>query len=491
MEALSPDLERAIQLVKFEEDFPYWMVEHGIIDVRNVGLVPFKDAIWPFQVDFAWFLQHEPRVIILKARQLGISTLVMHYIYWRLRFSPEKSQYALVLSKSKTDAAYLLKKVSTINKNQPHDIRMPAITDQTFAYQLENENTVECVAATESGARSRAATIVVLDEHAFHAAAESNWASVQPTLDGGGQVVSISTGNGMGNLYHQKYQGAKERRNNFKAFFIPYDAAPHRDEEWREEQRRDFEGSEELFEQEYPRTDSEAFAKTGSSPFDMEYIAEQIQRSDGQRPVELRHDGRTRIWQRPLPSVRYAAGLDCAHGVARSGKADNTSLKIVDEHGTQVAAWDGRIELGPAAQELFEVLSEYLPFLVVEKNGPGSGMIAALQALGYKRFYRFEQRHLDTDATSEKAPTIGVHMTPVVKSRLIGGLVGRINARAIDSLDGTFWRECSTFVQSGPTKWGAQGSSHDDQVISMAWALWGLTYLPIHRVKKAKRIRWR
>src|SRR3989304_4798360 len=105
LEALSPDLERAIQLVKFEEDFPSWLSEHGIIDVRNVGLVPFKDAIWPFQLDFAWFLQHEPRIIILKARQLGVSTLAMHYVYHRLRFSPPKSQYALVLSKSKIDAA--------------------------------------------------------------------------------------------------------------------------------------------------------------------------------------------------------------------------------------------------------------------------------------------------------------------------------------------------------------------------------------------------
>ena len=491
MESLSPDLERAIQFVKFEEDFPSWLVEHGVIDVRNVGLVPFKDAIWPFQVDFAWFLQNEPRIIILKARQLGVSTLAMHYVYWKTRFSPPKSQYSLILSKSKDDASYLLEKVSTINKQQPPDIRMTAIVDRTFGFELDNENAVECVAATEAGARSRAATLVVLDEHAFHSYAEKNWASVQPTLDGGGQVIIISTGNGMGNLFHQKYQEAKERRNNFKAFFIPFHAAPHRDEEWLESQRMDFSGAEELFGQEYPKNDNEAFAKTGSSPFDMTYIAEQITRADSRRPDEVRHDGRTRVWQRPLPSLRYAAGLDCAHGVARSGKADFTSLKIIDERGTQVASWEGRIELGPAAQELFEILQEYLPYLVVERNGPGSGMTAALQALGYKRFYRFEQRHLDADAPPEKSPTIGGQMTAVVKSRLIGGLVGRINARALDSLDGAFWRECSTFVQSGPNKWGAQGSNHDDQVIAMAWALWGLAFLPIRTVRKKKRIRWR
>jgi hypothetical protein len=484
---LSPELRRMALTAKCEKDFAYWTMNYGVIEIREVGIRPFKEFMWPMQKSFLDLLATEPRLIVLKARQLGVSTMTMHRAYHRIRFGPPNSEYVLVLSKSKEDAAYLLGKVSTIHKGQPPELAMPALIDRATKFQLENGNTIECLASTEAGGRSRAATLVILDEHAFHQFAEKNWTALKPTLEGGGQVIIISTGNGVGNLFQTMYQQAKEAENSFTPVFIPYNAAPNRDQNWYDSEKSEY-PTEEAFEQEYPRTDTEAFTKSGTSPFDLEWIGQQIAAC---RPPQGFADGRIRVWEHPMAGVRYVAGLDVAQGANASGNSDRTSLKIGTPHGTIVAAWDGKEELGVASQEIHDLLLLYnSPFIVVERNGPGSGFIAALQALGYTNFYRFQKRHVIADAPEEKNPLVGIQMTPLVKSRMVSLLAQYINSHTLRSDDVSFWKECTTFVQTGPTKWSSQGGTKDDQVISTGWCVWAIQYMLQVLRRKKKKVKW-
>lgn len=493
---LSPELRREALELKCNQDFPWFLYEYGIVTIREIGIRPFKEEMWPFQWDFAALLQREPRLIILKARQTGISTITMHFLYHSIRFGPPNSQHALVLSKSKEDAAYLLEKISEIHKSviaQSPELAMEVDADNTFSFELANKNKIECLAATKSAGRSRAATIIVLDEYAFHQYAKENYAALKPTLEGGGKVIIISTGNGTGNEYHRQYQMAREQKSPFTAVFIPYNAVPHRTKEWYEKEQQDYPEIDKFY-QEYPQNDAEAFTKTGSSPFDQEWVIEQLKIADAEdklrAPIRL-CDGRIRIWEKPRPSMLYAAGLDCAQGIGQSGNPDNTSLKILDRYGKMVAAWDGRLELTEAAPEIAQLLLMYRPFLCVERNAAGAGFIPALQAHGVKNFYRFEKRHIMPDAPDDKKPLIGITLTPTIKSVLVGNLITYINTHALQSVDPKFWREVSTFVQTGPTKWGALGGYKDDMVLATCHALWALTHYPRSKQRrKAKKVRW-
>lgn len=489
---LSPELQTMAEVLACERSHVHWLVNHGIVEIREVGLKPFKEVAWPFQLSFSRLLQERDRIVVLKARQIGVSTLIMHFAYWKIRFGKPNSEHVLVLSKSKEDAAnVLMAKIPVIHANQPDAMRMDIQSQNSYRFVLSNGNSITVLAATEAGGRGHAATMIVLDEHAFHQAAEMNWAALQPTLEGGGKFFVVSTGNGIGNLFHDLYEKAKEGRNSFTPVFISWDAPSHRDEEWLEAQKADSVTAPELFKQEYPADDNEAFAQTGTSPFDLTWVRQRYEASLAVTP-ETRHGGRTRIWSRPEPGVKYAAGLDVAQGITRKGVADDTYLVILDQYDRQVAAWSGKLELADAAREVYELLSVYRPFLCPERNGAGAGFIAALQALGFDNFYRYNEQHLYPDAQPTKNPLIGLQRTQAVKTRQVGMLTAAVNSRALQSSDETFWRQCSTFIQKAPMQWGPQGKNKDDGVDAMSHALWALQHMPKSAPRrKSRKIRWR
>lgn len=489
---LSPELRQAATYARCEVDFPFWFENYGVAEIRERGIVPMSETIWKFQRSLAMLIQQEPRLIMVKARQTGVSTIAMHYAYWRIRFGKPNAEHVVVLSKSKEDASQvLLAMVPIINSAQPAGIRMDVTTDQAFRFVLSNGNSITCLASTEAGGRGRAATTVILDEHAYHQAAEKNWSSIYPTLEGVGSCLIISTGNGIGNLFHTLWTKATRQESDFKPVFIGWQAPAHRNAAWLEREQLNSPLPDEQFKQEYPSNDVEAFLKSGSCPFDTEYITEEIKKIESSRVKHTtQNEGRTVIYHNVEPGRRYAAGLDCAEGISSKGTPDKTSLKIVDMSGRHVASWTGREELGKASIEMFHLLQQYNPHICIERNGPGAGMIAALQGLGYNNFYRYQPWHAIPEDRAVAEPTIGIHITPTIKTRAIGTLIATINAHALISADIPFWRECLTFAQKGPMKWEAQGTSNDDEVIAMMYAMWARSYMPALPRPKKKKIRW-
>ena len=76
------------------------------------GLIPFK--LYNYQKDLIDDFQDNRFNIILKARQLGISTVTAAYIVWLMMFHREKN--VLVIATKFSTAANLVKKVKTILK---------------------------------------------------------------------------------------------------------------------------------------------------------------------------------------------------------------------------------------------------------------------------------------------------------------------------------------------------------------------------------------
>src|ERR1700677_1750092 len=85
------DDRRATEYGKYAMDAAYFIDSCLVIDDAQghgdgSGTTPFR--LWPAQTAVAWSLMTEPRVVILKARQLGISWIACGYELWRALFQP-------------------------------------------------------------------------------------------------------------------------------------------------------------------------------------------------------------------------------------------------------------------------------------------------------------------------------------------------------------------------------------------------------------------
>jgi hypothetical protein len=136
----------------------------------------------------------------------------------------------------------------------------PLTRDNTADLGWANGSRVLSLPATRKAGRSFTASGVVLDEWAFMLWGRELLSAVKPTIDAGGQLVIISTADGLGSAYHQFWQAARSGESGYRALFLPWTARPGRDAGWRDRIRDE---SPELTQadvlREYPASPAEAF----------------------------------------------------------------------------------------------------------------------------------------------------------------------------------------------------------------------------------------
>lgn len=265
--ARNPALDEAWQARERElvlRDPAYFIESYGSVEPPRGAPVPFIP--WPAQRQVLDELGDHDKIWVLKARRLGLTWLVLHYGFWIAAYDPDNlNARVLVFCKNRGDAGKLLDRVKAIHDRLPPWLRLKTGRDSVTALELP-DRAAELVAlpATEGAARQETATLVVLDEFAFpkNGSARGIWTAVQPTIEGGGQLIGISTGNGRtgdGETFAQVWDIASAGGNGVRPVFLPWHARPDRTREWREGQRADY-LSEEEFRAEYPDTADDALA---------------------------------------------------------------------------------------------------------------------------------------------------------------------------------------------------------------------------------------
>lgn len=265
--ALRQEINRAAASVSFAFFLGFLRLQ----DVRSGVVTRFVP--WPHQDELAALFEQGDSVIILKARQLGVSWIIAAYVLWRAMYQP----YAVIilLSQGQLESGLLLEKVDNWYRHLPEWVR----TRQTryakgaqAVMEFASGSAIYALASTPNAGRSFTATLVVQDEAAFHDYADENYAAIKPTLDNGGQLIMCSTANGPLGLFADKWQnpGSLVQR------FYPWWAAPHRQKdgepslEWLEKERADFQGLPSQFRAEYPSSPGEAFVASTGLVFGMD-----------------------------------------------------------------------------------------------------------------------------------------------------------------------------------------------------------------------------
>ncbi len=200
------------------------------------GAIPF--TTYDFQDDLLKDFKDYRFNVVLKARQLGISTIVAGYAAWLMLFRREK-QVLVVATKFKT-AGNLVVKVKKMIKSLPDWMRIAEISvDNQQSFELTNGSKIQASTtnATDAG-RSEALSLLIVDEAAFVEGMEELWTGILPTISTGGRCIALSTPNGVGNWFYKTYSGAEAGTNNFHPINLPWNRHPDRDDKWFQDQTK-------------------------------------------------------------------------------------------------------------------------------------------------------------------------------------------------------------------------------------------------------------
>ena len=195
------------------------------------GAVPFK--LFDFQKEALEEIQNNKKVIFRKCRQTGISILTGAYALWRANF--HKAQFIKIISLTRDDAVEFKEKSIDINYySLPGFLKTKSTRDgySKTKLKLVNQSYIKVLPKSKNAGRGGTPSLIIIDEAAFNEWMDNIWKAIEPSLDKGGDLIVISTTNGVGNWYHLTYTRAEDHTNEFYPIFIPWWKYPDRDNPW-------------------------------------------------------------------------------------------------------------------------------------------------------------------------------------------------------------------------------------------------------------------
>jgi hypothetical protein len=364
------------EYIKCASDPAHFMKKYCYIQNPTRGRVIFN--LYPFQDKVLNLWKDNPYSIVLKSRQLGISTLVGGYALWLMLFHKDKN--VLCIATKQETAKNMVTKVKFMYENLPSWLRISADEKNKLTLRLSNGSQIKAVSAASDAGRSEAVSMLIIDEAAFIEGIDEIWASAQQTLATGGGAIVLSTPYGVGNWFHKTWVRAEASENDFLPIKLPWWVHPERDETWRKRQD-ELLGDPKLAAQE---CDCD-FNTSGDTVFHSEWI-EFISQTTIQEPVERRGaDKNLWVWEPADYSRNYMIVADVARG---DGK-DFSAFHVIDiESNTQVAEFRGQLPPKEFGYFLTGIATEYNnALLVIENSSIGWSAIDSVIERGYRNLY--------------------------------------------------------------------------------------------------------
>lgn len=470
------------------EAFQYFCNNFVYIKHPNKGRIQFQLREAQVKTVDAWL--NNRNTIVLKARQIGFSTLAAAYAFWVTFFWADR--FVVMLSKTEREAAKLLTKTKYMYKFLPPWLQMAGpqlIQNNVLKMSFDNDSMIESLPSANEPARGESVYLAIIDEMAFLPNPEEAWASIEPIADVGGRVICLSTAKGEGNIFYNLWQGSQNGTNRFKGIFFPWSANADRDQSWYDAQALELPPWQ--LHQEYPSNPEEAFIRSGRPVFDTEALSklrtEEPKKGFNKKLSDVRNSymfessgGPLSIWSLPQFGGVYTIGADVAEGLA---KGDYSSAHVIDaKSGLIVAHWHGHVDPDKFGEEVLLSLGYFYnqALIGVESNNHGLTTLTALNKANYYNLYRqrrLNQRH------AEATEALGWRTTSLTKPLAIDELSANLRDGVLDLRCSSTIAELKTFVRDD--NGSMHGSPHDDRVMSLAIANQMLKYawLPEYRPK--------
>lgn len=428
--------------------------------------------------------RYERKNIVLKARQLGISTYVAARFFLKTITHPGTLTVQVAHDQRAAEEMFrmvhrfleCLPDVWQGIKLRPTLATSHANVRQIVFPSLDSEYRVETAADENAG---RGLTIQNL-----HCSEVSRWprdaaatlASLRAAVPPGGEIVLESTANGAGGCFYNEWQRAES--TGYVRHFLPWwwepayvqeaDIGELTEDERELMQREGLKPQQIAFrrdvranfgkraKEEFAEDAASCFLASGESLFDLEVV--ERRRGECVDAMERRDNGRLLVWFPAQRGREYVVGVDPAGGGA---DGDYACAQVVEQSsGLQCAELRGHYTPQELARKVAMLAREYGDALVaVERNNHGHAVLAFLTTVErYGNLY-------------ESAGQAGWLTNLVTRPKMLEELAATVSSRAELFQSKRLLDECRTFVRHRDGRSGAASGAHDDAVMAMAVAM--------------------
>jgi hypothetical protein len=456
------------EYTKCAKDPVYFLKKYAMIQHPIEGKIPF--SLYDFQEKTLLDLIINDYNIILKARQLGISTLTAGYSLWMMTFQSDKN--ILVIATKQDTAKNLVTKVRVMHANLPKWLKQMCVEDNKLSLRYANGSQIKAISSKEEAGRSEALSLLILDEAAFIDKIDGIWASAQQTLATGGNCLVLSTPNGVGNWFHRTWMDAEDGLNQFNFIRLHWSLHPDRDEEWREKQNL-------LLGPSIAAQECDCdFITSGRTVVDG-LILEEYKNTHVRDPIERRGvDSNIWIWEPANYTKDYIVCAD----VSRGDGTDYSAFHIMEiESMEQVAEYKGKVSTRDFGNMLVNISIEYNnALLVVENNNIGWAAIQQCIDREYDNlFYTSKDlKYVDTQhqitnkyRTIERNMVPGFTMSMKTRPLVVAKLEEYFREKSVIVNSQRLVDELFVFIYNG-SRAEAMSGYNDDLVLSFAIGLW-------------------
>jgi hypothetical protein len=460
--------------------------------------------LFDYQDETLEAIRNNRYVIVLKARQLGLTTLMMAYAMWMLLFKPGSN--IAIVSRSQSAADKALELIDFMRSFLPRwmEIRLPkldahAAKHHSYVFPNGLVSRITSYAATRTVAAGQTLHLVLWDEAALAEYQEDAFRTLMPTTDAGGSMVIFSTARGSYNMFARLYRGAELGENEFKPVFHPWHVsrlmnklAEQGDVDFThyDSKKRALETEPWRFFAEYPASVDEAFRQSGRSRFpDLPEVSDFPEfelrgklKADQFGNINFIEDPTGPLWMReealmgapegckPVVAIDPASGTGGDYTVMSAGWLDEDGIP------QRMAFWrSNSIEPSEYTEDAI-LLGHYFSqdngrpaLMVVEKaGGYGDTVIHVLRSFNYSNIYV----HRYTGHRKYKSETtFGFPMTNSNRPLVIDTLAKWLDfagGNVMGGLDTQLRRELSAFVIRHDGKLAADVGMNDDLVMATA-----------------------
>ena len=449
------------EIIKCGKDPVYFMNKYLKIQHPLKGLIPFNT--FPFQDDCVSDFNDNRFNIILKSRQLGLSTLVAAYAVWQAVFYKDKN--ILIIATKLAVAQNFIRKVKTYIKSMPKWLLVPVITaNNKQQVEFSNGSQIKAVPTSEDAGRSEALSLLIVDEAAFVRNFDELWMGLYPTLSTGGRAILLSTPNGVGGQYHEIYTKATRKENEFNPIKLMWDVHPERDDEWFQKETKNM--SQKQVSQELLCD----FASSGDT-FLSNDIIEKI-RIMSKQPMEKSGPGNNVwYWEYPIEGVNYILSAD----IARGDSGDYSTFHVINVKNMSIASeFKGKIPPDQFASVVYDIARRFNNAIVCpENNAYGYTMLVKLGDLGYKNIYfsseKEKYRYLYGEGNN--IGKAGFNTNKESREKILANFEECLRNGKIKSYSNRLYSELKTFIWNGK-KVTAMKGYNDDLIMSLAIGSW-------------------
>lgn len=487
-------------------DFPFYAKAALSIRTKEGEIAPLKlnpaQKILDDAVQKQLQAEGKIRIIILKARQQGLSTYTGGYLYYAV--SQEKARKAMVITHHADSTRALFDLTKRFHEHCPEILKPHTkySSRRELSFDALDSSYVVATAGGDSVGRGETLTHVHASELAFwpKSTAQDIWNGLLQAVPNAPKTAVFveSTANGVTGIYHSLWEGAVNGTNGFVPVFIPWFTDPTyiedvpetfertpdeedlaeeynlTDEQLMFRRRKIAQNGIDLFRQEYPAYPEEAFLTTGRPVFNPEQLQKCLtEAKDVKERMALEGDefinnarGELTTYLKHDPGGQYVIGADVAMGV-RNG--DYSVAQVLDSKKRQVATWRGHVHPDYFAEVLF-ALGEYYntAHIIVENNSHGILTCTRLgKDMAYPSFYQEIQVDKITDRETVK---LGFTTTSKTKPLVIDQLRAAMREGELTLNDKTTIREMMTYIVTESGAMEAEPSCFDDCVMSLALA---------------------